>query len=245
VIFQKEGLQLPKEVFPCPIVETVCEVRFEPHIPLDAVFGAAYAKLAPIVGNALRLPVLMLPPEVREHDPNLRFQPHYRFKKDNYSIQLGPRMFSVTSRTPYPGWPRFSEMVKAPIEALKNAGVIGSVVRLGLRYINFIDGNVFDKIDVELRVNSTPVSAKETSLALVVEHRYTHLVRIRKDVMVKTGPENKSQFGSVIDIDSFITNPQNGLNSFGQFLQDAHDDEKMIFFGMLKTEFLRKLNPKY
>jgi hypothetical protein len=54
-------------------------------------------------------------------------------------------------------------MVKGAIEALKLAGVADKVIRFGLRYISFIDGDVFDKIDVELRVNSKSVSARETS----------------------------------------------------------------------------------
>lgn len=243
VIFRKEGLKLPKEISPCPIVEAICEVRFEPTVHPDAVFGACYAKLSPLIGPPTNLPILGLPPEIREGDPNLRFQPHYKFTREGYTFQLGPRVLALSVARPYPGWQNFSAKVKTAVKALNETSVIADVKRFGLRYIDYFEGNVFDLIDVEIQVNSQALAARETALSLVTDHRYSHVVRIRKDVTV--GVANKTLQGSVIDVDSFAPDPKGGLSSFDQFLEEAHEDEKTIFFGMLKPEFLATLHPNY
>jgi uncharacterized protein (TIGR04255 family) len=245
VFIQKENLSIPREITPCPIIEATCELRFEPTVPADAVYGSAFIELSKIAGKGLRLPILDLPPELRETDPNLRFQPHYRFTADGYYVGLGPRAISVQLNGRYPGWGRFSRMVKSPIEALSASGVISSVGRIGLRYISFIEGDVFAKTDVEVRINDRSVSARETSVSMVIEHRFQHLIRIRKDVTVRASFDKQARYGSVVDIDTFTVNPKAGMKSFDDFLHEAHIDEKLIFFGMLKPDFLRTLNPKY
>ena len=244
MIFQKQNLRLPKVVRPCPIVESICEVRFEPLVPPDAVFGVSYAILSAMVGKPTQLPILTLPPEIREKDLNLRFQPHYKFESLGYVMQLGPRVASVAASMPYPGWGEFSSAVKARIQALVKAGVVGAIKRFGLRYINFIEGDVFGKIDLEMRINGQDIAARETSLTLIIDHHYSHIVRIRKDVNV-TVAQKKPMFGSVIDIDSFVADPSGGFAAFDTFFETAHTDEKTLFFGMLKQDFLATLNPEY
>lgn len=245
MIFRKENLTLPKQLTVCPIVDASCELRFASLLPDDAVFGASFAKLSDLVGKAEALPILAIPPEIRGTDPNLRFQPHYKFQKDGFTVQLGPRVFAIGVNEPYPGWYKFSAGIKIRMEALKDSGVIGSVSRFGLRYINYVEGDVFDKVDFDLKVNGNKMVGKEMSVSLIVEGRYSHMVRVRKDVNVRVNASNPRKFGSVIDIDTFVKEPIEGLGSFDRFLEEAHHDEKSVFFGMLKPEYLATLKPTY
>ena len=37
-------MQIPKKITPCPILEAIVEIRFEPEEPDDAIFGIIYNK---------------------------------------------------------------------------------------------------------------------------------------------------------------------------------------------------------
>ena len=89
-------MNLPKQINPCPIYEAVVEIRFNSSLPSDAVFGVVYNQLKDSYQNNEQLPILQIPELVRNNDPNLKFQPYYKLKRDNYVIQIGPHVLSLS-----------------------------------------------------------------------------------------------------------------------------------------------------
>jgi uncharacterized protein (TIGR04255 family) len=223
-------------------VEAVCEIRFDPIVPAEAVFGMAYAKIQSHVGNPKATPLAGLVSQLA-NEPNLKFQPHYRFESPDYLVQLGPQVFSVVTVGAYPGWAKFSTKVRDVMHAFFSAGVLDNISRLGLRYINFFDAHdIYKNIDLEIKFEGTVVDGRETAFSTILAEEFNHHVQIRKDNFMVARPDRK---GSIVDIDSFVLAPKTDLKDFDKLIEVAHLEEKQIFFGLLKQEFLAQFKPQY
>jgi uncharacterized protein (TIGR04255 family) len=56
----------------------------------------------------------------------------------------------------------------------------------------------------------------------------------------------KIMTGSVIDIDVSMSNPKlDILNAISDIITEVHEEEKILFFSLLNTEFLAQLTPEY
>ncbi len=119
------AVKLPTNIEPTPLVEAVVDVRFLPLIPPAAVFGFVYGLIKDQYGQVSPLPVLQLPEEIREQDPNFIFQPLYRMQNGPFLLQLGPRIFNVVALDKgYPGWSVFREEISRLFDLLNQKGVI-------------------------------------------------------------------------------------------------------------------------
>lgn len=242
MILKKTKLVPPVLIEPCPIVEAVCEIRFEPIVPEETVFGRAYSRIHTHVGNPVPTPLAGLTGQLPK-DPALTFQPHYRFESSDYLIQLGPRVFSVVTKGAYPGWEKFSAKVKDTMHAFFSAGVLNEISRFGLRYINFFDGHdIYKNIDLEIKFEGVAIDGRETALSTILSEGLNHHIQIRKDNFMVARPDVK---GSIVDIDSFAIPPKATLADFDELLELAHLEEKQIFFGLLKPEFLAQFKPQF
>jgi len=246
MIFTRKDLKLPIRVDQCPIVDVTCEIRFESPFPPDAVFGAAYAKLQKEAGTPKPLPILALPSEIRNTDATLAFQPHYRFESQSpYVTLLGPRSLAIGRPGEYEGWKNYSETVQSRVKAVVESEVVAKITRIGLRYINFFAFDIFNQIDLTINFDGEKVSGEEMAFSCILQRECRHLVQIKKDIKMVDPRLAKLGNGSVIDIDSFVTEPPDAIANFAQILEKAHVGEKTIFFSLLKPEFVKSLNPVY
>jgi len=99
--------KVPAKISPSPILEAVIGLQFQPIPPPDAVFGLVYNQLPDQYRNVEKLPILQIPDEIRQNDPSLAFQAHYRMRHDASILQVGPRMWSFATQN-YLGWTAFS-----------------------------------------------------------------------------------------------------------------------------------------
>src|SRR5687768_15414418 len=104
-------LKLPDKLDNCPIKEAIFEIRFESAVPGAAVFGMAYSVLKPRYPKSEPLPVVQLPEAVRDADPNLSFQPHYRLTQEHFVVQIGPKVLSINVMNPYCGWTAYRQEI--------------------------------------------------------------------------------------------------------------------------------------
>jgi uncharacterized protein (TIGR04255 family) len=239
-------MKLPVSIDPCPISETVAEVRFETPVPEDAVFGLVYQALKADFPKSTTLPAASLLPEVRKSDPNLAIQPLHRLDGEHLTVMVGSQAVTVGIRKGYPGWTVVSKRFRETFARLANTELIGKPLRFGLRYINFFQGDIFPKLTLSIAINNDPINGAATQLRTVLQaHGCGLLLQVSKDVML-VGEQKR--VGSVIDIDSFVTEPdaaQGFEDALAEFLEKAHLAEKELFFGLLKEDFLATLNPTY
>lgn len=239
-----KDVRLPKKINPCPILEAIVELRFESPFPPDAIFGILYNEFKAEYSNLQELPILQLPELVRKQDPALKHQPYYKlFSQDKkFIFQIGARVVSLINLNPYDGWSVFSGKLKNMIERLKKLSVIDAYTRVGIRYINGFDFNIFEKINLSLCMSKYPLIDFDASTRMEIPSgEFINTLQIANNAQVKKADGITK--GSVIDIDAHIENPPKDII---ETIEQGHLEEKKLFFALLKEEFLKKeFNPEY
>ena len=233
--------KLPIKIDPCPIIEAIFEIRFESSLPGDAIFGIIYNQFKDEFQSVEQLPILQLPAAIRAQDPNLKFSPHYKIKKDNFIIQIGPNVFSLTNVKEYCGWERFSEKIINTYNKLSDLNLINRQLRTALRYINiFPDINIFSSSNLGIQLNGKNLGDNKVNFTgeIPYEQGASNLKLIN---FAEAIYENQVIKGSVVDIDTFVE--LNEFQSFKEAIECAHETEKKLFFSLLDTEVLASLNP--
>ncbi len=240
-------MNLPKKLQIIPIVDATVEIRFTSEIFPNAVFGMIYSRMKKEFPRPEKLPILQLPEEIRVKDPGLRYKPHYRLVGEKYSIQIGSDVLSVSSPIPYIGWSSYSDVIFNVFNEVFNTGIIKAVTRLGVRYINFFDLDVFKKINLGISINKNPIIYKNTLLKTdLVEFGFNNLLQISNNSKRKL--ENRTVNGSIIDIDTSRDYGSGNVQYHKMFedeINQAHIAEKNTFFKLLSDELLNELKPIY
>ena len=241
--------KLPVRISPCPIEDAVIEIRFVPKVPEEAVFGIVFNSVAGIFGQSSteRLPISQIPEQIRNNDPNLKYQSHYRLRKDYFGISVGPRSVVISNSNKYQGWISFSEIVYQVVDSISIPSLMKNVERVGLRYINVFRTDLLSKINVNLDVNGKAITDEVTNIRTEIRDiGMLTVLQIGNMVGIKSNGANFT--GSVIDIDC-ITNMNEPIDSFKTKYKDiierSHDAEKKQFFGLLNDEFLKLFHPEY
>ena len=235
-------MSYPKIINPCPILDALIEIRFSSKINSNAVFGLIYNALQSDFPKVESLPILQLPDIVRANDPNFRYKPHYKISNDKFVLQIGPDVIAISAYPSYVGWEVFSSKIFNILDIINEVSIINIIERIGLRYINFFKGNIVNDINLSVTINDKAIVFKNTVLRTEIEHSngYSSTIQIANNAI------NNGQIGSIIDIDTFCT--YNLLDFFPnkkEIINNAHTNEKELFFSLLKTDFLQTLNPTF
>ena len=223
------------------------EFRFEAAIAKSAVFGVIYNLIRnDYRGNVINLPILQIPEQIREVDPNLKFKPLYRIEGDKFIIQIGYDVLSISSKMPYVGWPEFSQHSLSLINKIIQEGIIKRVSRLGHRYINFFRGDITNSLTMSFSMTEKYVSENLLIRTDVRDGNFMNTLQFANNANYRPNPNTSEIVGSLIDIDTsreysdnfFIENREQEINM-------AHECEKKLFFSLLKPTFLETLNPTF
>jgi len=241
--------KLPLELKHDIIFEAVFELRFEPNIPNGAVFGVIYPIIMEKFPNLshIPLPILDLPDAVRNSDPQFKYQPLNRLQGEGLSIGIGPRVICFSVLKPYVGWHKWKPIILDILNKLSDKNVIKYIEKTGLRYLNFIDKDVFPLINVEVKViNSTIKTSATTIRTEINEGEYIKALQLANNASMNENGQIKQ--GSLIDID--ITRMKNIQNNDFKFnletiLEKSHSIAKQFFFDILRDNFLEMLEPVY
>ena len=168
-------MKIPKKIEVCPIVDSVVELRFESSIFPNAVFGLIFNSLKKEFPHVEKLPILQLPEQLRDQDPNFKYKAHYRISSgDGYAVQIGPDVIVIGSPIPYPGWTQYSKKINYVIDCVLNSGTVDKVTRLGLRFINFFEIDIFKEIDLAIAIKDQTHSPKNTLVRTEIEKQNFH-----------------------------------------------------------------------
>lgn len=236
---------VPKKITPCPIVDCAIELRFRTSVEGGAIFGIVYQAVKSDYPNVEKLPILNIPEQIRFTDPNLIYLPWYRLRNGGFNISIGSRQVSIGNTGEYAGWPLFSERFRGLIETISGLGIVDEVERVGLRYINYFDFDIFTKAKLVVSLSGAPIASEETLVrALVPGKRYKSILHITNRGTI-TG-SGSIRTGSIIDIDTFLeADLKDFFQNSGSIVEEGHAEEKEVFFSLLDDEFLGALNPEY
>lgn len=236
-------MDYPIEINPCPIIDAILELRFSNNnIPKSAIVGMVYNVIKSDFPKMENLPIFDIPEHVRNADPNLKFKPLHLLKNDKYVVQLGSDVIVFGCSPQYVGWNIYSSFIYNYVEELIKLKLFNSITRIGLRYINFFDTNIFNNINTDVFYNGQPLKNSHKTIFTVFEnHPY------QNNLTISNSGKYKNSKGSIIDIDSSIIGSmiQTNAESIKNIIEQLHKNEKELFFNQLKKEFLQSLNPKY
>lgn len=236
--FNLDKRKLPKIINPCPITEGIIELRFESKIPYDAIFGIIYNEFKNEYPILEELPILQLPEAVRKNDPNLQNKPYYKLLSENkkFIFNIGARVYSLINIEPYIGWSKFSKKVKDTIERIKKLSIVDVYTRIGIRYINGFDYNIFEKIDLSVIFND--FSLKDFNSLIRIDfpsNEFISTLQVSNNAQIKRNDTISK--GSILDIDTHIKNPGEDII---KLVEKGHLEEKKLFFNLLKEDFINK-----
>lgn len=236
---------IPKKISPCPIIEAVFEIKFETLIPSAAVLGLLYPQLSDQFQDINELPILQIPENIRTQNPNLKYQPSYQLSDgDKFRVQIGANIVTVSNVGEYVGWELFSEKIYFVLRHILGSKIPSKVIRFGLRYISFFDLNIFEKINFELTLDKSPFSPEHLVIGSLI-HRNNFQINLQ--ILNNASVPTEQRTGSVVDIDTYIENPEIELfqDTYKSLVDNAHTEEKELFFQLLKKDFLESFSPEY
>lgn len=232
---------LPTKISPCPIIDAIFEIRFSSSTHPNAVFGLVYSALEKDFPNVETLPILEFPEVVRVNDPALYYKPHYKLPAQGFVLQVGPNVLSISSFPVYLGWKCFFEKILDILNKIEKIGFINNIKRMGIRYINFFDDNIYNQINLKININDSPISYNNTVVRTeILQADFFSTLQVANNV------KNNGKIGSIIDIDAYN---EKALDDFFTrkevLISDGHQKEKELFFSLLDPDFLQTLNPEY
>lgn len=236
---------IPTKITPCPIVDATIGIFFETDMVPDAIFGIVYNAFKDEYPEVERLPILQVPAEIRSKDKNLIRQPHYRIKNKKFVLVIGPKGVSLGINGAYVGWQRFLPEVDKVFKKTGELGIIKNVKRLGIRYINVFDFDIYEKINLKVSLEQGNLKHKNLFIKTdVVSDSFISTLQVANNA---TGTIlNKRFSGSIIDIDTHIEKEIGAFfSNYTNLLIEGHEEEKKIFFSLLSPEYLKTLNPEY
>lgn len=241
--------KIPYKIKKCPIEEAIMEIRFSSNFPSEAVFGVFYPIINSLFKDAelIQLPILQLPEAVRVKDPDLVFNPHHSFQKDNLAISLGPRTICFSNRKPYIGWTAWKNIIGNIVGQLLNAEVFKNIESCGLRYINLFNNEIFAVSNINISLTGHNLHSESTSFRTeIIDNDVLKIIQISNNVKMLS--DSEQFYGSIIDIDC-ISNIQmtsdEFSNQYNDILTKLHKKEKEQFFSLLNDDFILQLEPVY
>lgn len=238
--------KLPISITPCPIVEAIFEVRFTSLQPWENMPGLLYSQIREKYPSQKRLPLADFPEEFRRQDPSLLHLPLLQFHGKHFLVQLGPRCLSlVTAPNLYPGWNAIQEELDWLTPRLQAAGVVSETERIGVRYIDFFEENVFEILRLQLRLGDGATLLPQTDVTTILKHE-AMTIRLHASNAAILGDGQEMRQGSVLDMDCWFGALdadcfENGTLRFSE----AHHTIKGLFFGLMKPEVLANFRPHY
>jgi uncharacterized protein (TIGR04255 family) len=241
--------RLPSALKNDTILEAIFELCFEPEPPNEAVFGIIYPIILQKLSNLkhISLPILQLPETVRNNDIQFKYQPLNRLQGDELSISIGPRVINFSITKPYIGWSKWKPYILDILNNLSDGHIIKSVERTGLRYLNFIEQDIFPFINGEIKlIDSTIKPISTTVRTEILDGDYIKALQIANNASINKNGHAKN--GSLLDID--IIRSKKILNydfkiNLETILDRSHTMAKQLFFNILREDFIMKLDPVY
>ncbi len=127
-----------------PLIEAVCDFRFEPGEPWDATIpGRLYVLLEKQFPKrrAIRdfTAEIVAGPNTIEQQVTPIDRTHFVREDETALVQVAVNNLTVNHLAPYPGWATFRPMIERALKTYNQIAVPQGLQRIGLRYINRVE----------------------------------------------------------------------------------------------------------
>ncbi|HRO43454.1 MAG TPA: TIGR04255 family protein [Flavipsychrobacter sp.] len=239
-------MQLPKKVNDEAIRESVVEIRYESDLPQEILVGLffqAFDDSYTYTNKPLDLGQLQQLTRGLPSGINIDFGGVNILYNDKISLKLSPNSFVFNCVGKYIGWAAYQPEISKALMLLFNTGYIAHFSRAGIRYISeFAGKQLKDCVKLEFSFGLPEVKSKAFAFRSEFE------LRDRKAILNLSNNMNATsgQVSSIIDVDIIAEGVEiNSVEELLKELEDIHQKEKEVYFGMLREEFLHSLQPEY
>jgi len=234
----------PKKITPNPLVSSTIEIRFKTDKECNTIFKLFFGKLSdklPDFENAT------LPKELRAKHAELKYYPDYIFSNTDYSISFNENFISFENLTEYQLWENYYGFFNEILQLILGAGVIEQIERIGVRYQSRFNVEDFSSVINHVPSMNIGMEVQKNDFisytSKIKSDGYDLLLRLKNNITESIFDSDEEQ-GHLIDIDVSISESLN----HGQIticVNKAHELLKKLFFGLLKEDFIKTLNPEY
>ena len=173
---------------------------------------------------------------------------NFLFFNEFIKFQINKGTININCNRNYIGWKKYRDEIKYIIDSISKLDFDINVTSLGLRYISeFKETNLDDNLTFSFSFGQESIKSKQYSFSSqFVLNGHNVILTLRNEI--PTVEKDDIIKYSHIDID--ISNDDlninfNEVNDLLVSLDKVHNEEKQVFFNLLKSEYLEKLNPKY
>jgi uncharacterized protein (TIGR04255 family) len=244
--------KFPSRLKKCPIINSVCEIRYTSNAPIDSILpGILHASLP---GNKIIHPVLPVPQEIVRQDPSMQSVPSFNLEWEHFIIIGNFTYVSVSYIPPYKRWSDFKQGICKIFKVLFESEVFLSITRYSIKYIDLIeivdDIMPLDLLNVEIRVMGEQLSNENTVLRVERQaDEILHVINVATSARVQL-PDGTIRHGVLIDTDSLCLldtplPPMTFLATHEELLDKLHKENKDLFFSLLTEKTINMLEPEY
>jgi len=233
-----------------PIIEALCEFRFEPGPPWDlAIPGLVYEKVRDDFpkrrqARAFETSISAGPKGV-EQEVRTLYRMQFLREDEKALIQVGPNLLAVNHLKPYPTWQEFLPLIQKGFDAYRDAAAPKGIRRIGLRYINRIEipGQRIELEDYfEFRPFVGPRLPQEFGPFIVgIQVPYEDSRDTLRLQLANASVETPNTVAVILDLDYFLTRPGKvSLDNVFEWVDVAHSRVEEAFEACI-TDRLRQM----
>lgn len=249
------NMKLPKSLEREPLLDAVCEIRFEGSGPLpDILPGIIFREYDGIL-SLQRLPLAEVPLPMRATDPSLQFAPIQEINFPKYKILIGDRSVAIRCNLPYPKWLNFKKNILSTTEFLQKISNIvgGSVKRFSIKYVNLIESTTLSdqisKINLEIKLGSSSVSDNHINMQVYqLDGDILHIISVITGANGNL-TDGRNVNGIVVEIDSIMNASSERVHDLHSWIEgnieNLKQSNKKLFFEFLKPSTLNDMGPDY
>lgn len=250
---------MPRKYGNPPVVEAVCEFRFEPGDWDSAIFGLVweevkghFPKRRDVQQSGLQVQVELrlvpTPPSTEQQTaPEPRPRVQYLSDDGKSFLIVGPDVLSVNRLAPYSSWQDLKPLARRGFDAYVSHARPKAIRRAGLRYINRMEFPG-EKIKLDDYFNFRPflgttLPQDHASFILGVEFIYPPAGDALRLQLASVRPAKEQRLAVILDLDYFTLLPDSirvQSDEAVNWLDRAHGRVEEIFEGTI-TDRLRSM----
>lgn len=241
---------IPRKVQSDHLLETIVEVRFESSLSSELWLGLLMPYMQKAGFKFVPTPKVTIQFGT---DKELKFDVSKDdtvgglFIKDDIRVVVQNKVVSFNCNLgKYVGWEQYSSVIKDVLGFALNSNVAESFNRTSLRYISqYKNFPLLDHIKGSINIeNNLGLNKQELKLSSVDASRKVY-VTLSNNIERKDNSGNK-YLASLFDVNIFDNvQKTSDLSIIILSLEEIHQKEKEIFFGLIDDELLKILKPEY
>lgn len=222
-----------------PIIDAGLEISVSYAFPSDAIVGIIYNFLHQKDADVElhKLPVSNIPDEIRKMDANLKDKPTHQLTCKEGFIQVGENVLCIGGAMPYSSWGQFKKFISDTVELLRSNSLLGKVKFAKLRYLNFYQDNVFERISLNISmpdVENICGGSAAFRAEIPFDNNIIGVLQITNGVHVKNVSIDLDDDGSLIELQMIAKEVR--LDELSDIIQNLHDKVESLFIKLTNRQ---------